>query len=563
YQNQNNNNGNGPSDTEDNVEVTFDPFCSHQWGEESRFSLNAIGTPSAKLGGGRANKVEWEGEWQGAVKRMPDGWTAEMKIPWAALSYPASHGPMVMNINFIRFQERTQIQSVWSDFGPQGFLEMDGRWTGVSVPPADFHPTLSLLPYTLTTTRDISPGFRGGLDARFTPTPELTAVGTINPDFATIEGALASIQFTRSQPFVPETRPFFLEGQNLFRGGNFNTIGSYFYSNQIPGFDVGAKLYGKLTPIDTIATLQTIDLGARSDFAARYRHDFSPTSNGGLYLLQKSARDDNNSVAVATQDARWGKLELSSDWALSSGHLSGGDAKEADILYEDKLDFVGLGVAQVSPLFRDADGLIPFTGFYGLFPIAQWGALWRKGHWRAFNVFAFPSYQWHTDGRPFQRGGNIDVNFTTRQDLNLDFNANYNAYDSQIDNTYGFGFTTNSSNRFRQWGLSLSVGRQADRPSFFISPIFSFRIFRKLDLSYAGAIQNLNGVSHQHILSINYQISPTRSIGGRIVVQNAGFNPYFFLQKSGAAGVNYYLIIGDPNAIRFSRQIAFKVVKPL
>jgi hypothetical protein len=557
------NNGNGPSDTEDNVEVSFDCFCSHQYGDQSRFSVNAIGTPSAAVAGGRANKVEWKGDWTAAAKRVADGWTAEMRIPWSALNYPNSRQPVLMGINFTRFQVRTQVQSIWSNVGPQGFLEQEGQWKGVEVPHNAFHPALSLLPYSLTSNRGTTPVFRGGLDARYTLTPELTGVGTINPDFSTIENALASIQFTRGQRFVPETRPFFLEGGNIFFPANFNFIGSYLYTNNIPGFDVGTKVYGKLTPQDTIGLLETVNFGVRNDLIARFRHDLSATSNVGAFLIQMSAPNDNNTMGLLTQDTRWGKFELNSQWALSSGHAAGGDAKQLALFYQDKLDAVGLGLADVSPIFRDADGLISFNGYSGVFPFTFWGAQWRKGFWRNYNVGLFSNFQWHTDGRPFQRGGNLDINFTSRQDWNIDFNKNYNVFDQSTDDTYALTLTTNVSNRFRQWGLQFLFGREADRPATFLGPVFSFRVFRKLDVGYNGAVQNLNGVTQQHIMTLNYQVSPVLAIGGRVVIQDSYLNPYFFYRRSGGKGIDYFLILGDPNAKAFVRHLSFKIVYPI
>jgi len=555
YQSQGNN-----SNTEDNVEVAFDPFQGHHYEDRSLFSLNAIGCRSAYLGGGRANKVEWKGDWNGAVKRVADGWTAEMRIPWKALNYPASSQPITMGINFSRFQYRTHLLSVWSNIGPQGFFDRDGQWTGVQVPEGTFHPHLSLLPYFLPGNARFSPNFRSGLDLRYTLTPQLTAVGSINPDFATVEGAVASIQFSRSEVFVPEARPFFLEGGDLFNVSNINIIGQYFYSNRIPGFDLGSKLYGKITPQDTLGFLHTTAFGDRDDLVMRYRHDLSPTSQLGLFFTQLSAKDDNNTLAMLSHDNRWGKLSLDAQWALSSGHQAGGDAKQVAWLYQDKLLLWAFGYDEISSIFRDADGFIPFTDMRGFIFLTQWNAEWRKGFWRNFNFNMVPQYQWHMDGRPYQRGANMMLTFETRRDWSIGFNANYDKFDDQTDSTYGITYTRGVTNRFRQWGFAWTFGKQADRPYTLAGPFFSFRLFRKLDLTYAGALQNLDGINQQHILTVNYQLSPLRALGGRIVVQNADMNWYLFYRNSGGRGTNVYFILGDPNAPRFVKRVQVKFV---
>ena len=58
---------------EDNVEVDFDPFLAHRDNDIARFSVNPLGTRSARINGGRGGKAEWKGDWDAAVQRRPDG----------------------------------------------------------------------------------------------------------------------------------------------------------------------------------------------------------------------------------------------------------------------------------------------------------------------------------------------------------------------------------------------------------------------------------------------------------------------------------------------------------
>lgn len=547
-------------DNEDNIEVIFDPFQSHRSEDFTRFSLNAIGTRSARLGGGRGGKVEWKGDWDGAVKRVEDGWTAEMRIPWGILNYPNSKEPITMGINFQRFQYRTRIESIWSNTGPQRFNELQGHWIGVQVPQSAFRPKLSLLPYILPGSDRRGPRFRSGLDARYTITPELTAVGSLNPDFGTIEGAVEGIQFSRSERFVEERRPFFLEGRDYFDAGQFFSIGHYFFPNRIRTFDIGTKVYGKITPADTLGFLHTIDFNRRSDVVARYRRDLSPTSNIGLFFTQKSAKDDNNTVGVLLQSARWGKLDLSSEWAFSSGQQAGGPARQVGLSYGDKHLFSFIQYLDVSPAFRDANGLIFFNGYRGFTMYENWSVEWRQGFWRSFNLSLFPRYTWRTNGRPFQRGGGVDLWLEARDDWGIGLEGRYEAFDHQIDNTYEIAFRSGVSNRFRQWGVRLETGRQGSRPSTFIRPEFSLRCLRRLDIAYGGAILHLNGSRQQHVATLNYELSPTRSFGGRVVVENADTNWYLSYRHSGERGTEVFFIVGDPNARRFSETAVVKFV---
>ncbi|MEQ1932667.1 MAG: carbohydrate binding family 9 domain-containing protein, partial [Fimbriimonadaceae bacterium] len=175
---------------EDMVDFRLDPFSTGTSAGSSIFSVNAIGTKSAILGGGRAKKTEWKGEWKAFVKRTATGWTAEMQVPWAILNYPTKKGPQDIGINFFRYHNRLKLPSYWANIGPNQREELQGIWTGV-VAPAPPTPKVSFLPYVIGGIDDknrlIS---RAGLDVRYPISSEITAVGSLNPDFGPIEGAV-------------------------------------------------------------------------------------------------------------------------------------------------------------------------------------------------------------------------------------------------------------------------------------------------------------------------------------------------------------------------------------
>jgi hypothetical protein len=554
----------GGKPTDDAVELVLDPFQSHRYQDVSAFSLNPLGTRSARLGGGRGGKREWKGDWDGAVKRTADGWTAEMRIPWEILSYPSGKQTISMGLNFTRYQYRTQVSSLWSNTGPTDHFDLEGSWDGVKPPSGTFRPKLSVLPYLLPGVLPSRLGFRSGVDARYTITPELTAVGSLNPDFATVEGAVESIQFSHTERFVPERRPFFLEGSSDFDvQTNYNDIGAFFYPRRIPTFDTGYKVYGKLSPNDSLGVLSTVDIHRRTDTVARYRHQFSPTSQAGVFLLQKSAWDDNNTVAAFDQHTRWGKLGFESILSFTSGRDAGGSAKVASLTYEDKNNLTALQYDAVSPGFRNADGFFPITDSYGPVFIDAWYGEWRHGFLRSFQVVPVAFYSWHKDGRPFARGMKLQAYVETRSDWRFQIEPARQWYDDLNDEVYSVQVTRGITNRFQRIGVELVTGRQANRPYSFIGPVFNTRLFRKVDLSYGGAIQNLDGSARQHVVSMNYELSPSRAIGGRLVSENSATNWYLSFRNSGERGTEYYFILGDPNARKFTRQALLKVVMAL
>lgn len=549
--------------SEDSVDISFDPFQGHTSNERTLFSLNAIGTRSVRMAGGRGNKLEWRGDWEGATKRSAKGWTAEMRIPWASLNYPPSKSAVNISLNFARYHYRTHSMSIWSNVTTRYFFDRDGIWEGVQPPSSSFKPKLSVLPYVLPGVQDGQFTFRSGADVRFTPKPDLTAVASVNPDLGTVEGAVASIQFRRSALFIPERRPFFLEGGDYFGNDGNNIAALYFYSQKIPQFDLGTKIYGKLSPKDSFGLMNTVSFASRNDTVASYRHQFTDVSSAGFMLVQKSANDDNNTLGVLTQSTRRGKLSLDTDLALTSGRDSGGDAKHIQLVYADKLVRTELTYNDISPIFRAADGLVFFPDYRGPILGSRYNNEWKKGFFRRMTVGGGLVHLWHADGSAFARGAELGGYLETRSDLGINLGVNSYVFDGQSDATVNLGVVANASNRFRQYGMFLTTGKQGDKPSTFLGPMFSVRVFRKLDIAYSGSIQNLSGVQHQHILTMMYNLSPTRSIGGRVVVQGGDTNWYLSYRNSGAKGVESYLILGDPNAQRFQNQFRVKLIFPL
>lgn len=552
----------GQTNNEDNIEVQFDPFTTFQGNDISAFSVNAIGTRSAALAGGRASKAEWKGDWDASVKRTASGWTCEMRIPWASLNYPSGKKAITMGINFLRFQDRTKILSMWSNTTSQGFNNLEGLWTDVSVPHDGFRRKLSVLPYFLggVTGRNLSG--KVGLDARYSLTPQLTAVGSVEPDFSTVEGAIQSIAFSHSERFVPDRRPFFTEGGNDFYAQtNINDIGAFFYSNRIDTFDVGTKLYGKLTPKDTIGFLDTVRFDdGRNDLVSRYVHSFSDTSSGGLMLVSTNAGGVQNTNAIADNHMRWGKLAFESIGATSIGQGAGGGAQVVSSYYADKFLTSMLQYSGVSNNFLVPDGFIPFTGYKGLTEVEDWSAQWQHGFWRGTELTLVGLDWLKTGGGHYFSGVQASYSLDTRTDWHVEFDAVNMDFEGSKDRTLGFNVVKGATNRFCQFGLQGSTGLQGSRKSTFLGPTVSLRILKKLDVLYNGAFQNRVGLDQQHVVTLNYEVSPLCSFGGRIVAQNSDTNAYFFYHRSGGKGTDLFFILGDPNAPRTVRSAQLKLV---
>ncbi|MHB8636993.1 MAG: sugar-binding protein [Fimbriimonadaceae bacterium] len=552
----------GPFATnEDYVVVVLDPFGSHQYSDMDFFGVNPLGTRSAMIAGGRAAKAEWSGDWKAAAKKTSTGWVCQFQIPWKLIHYPG--GGKTANIGFdvARFQYRTQLLSMWSNIGSQYFWDRIGQWAGVQPPSSGFKHTLSALPYVRggLVTGQVAGKF--GVDARYLITPELTAVGSINPDFSTIEAAIQTIQFSHTEIYLPDYRPFFTEGGNDFYAGTNNlSIGSFFYSPRIQSFNVGGKLYGKLTSKDTIGALAVQGPDGRNDTAARFKHVFNSTTFGGASVVGTNAGGGQNTVGEVDQHFRFGKLGVEGLAASSNGPGAGGGAQEIDASYLDKKMASFVAASEVSSNFIAPDGYFAYTGYKGVTAYENYGDDWRHGFWRNFNLGGGGTSFMTLEGGRFDNGVSLYAAIETRSDIHLEFDYTSDYQLGTDDNTLGLNMVYGVTNRFRQFSLQATTGETGGVHSTFFGPAASLRLFQGFDVTYAAGIQNRAGVTQQHVLTINDQLSPTRSAGGRAVVNNADTNVYLFYHKSGGKGTEYYLLFGDPNAARTVRGFQVKVV---
>src|SRR5690606_11186488 len=178
------------------------------------------------------NQVDgsWDAVWDGAVRRDAHGWTAELRIPFSQLRFHASDDVLApWGVNFERFLARRNETSQWAHV-PQDvstFVSRFGEPRGL----ADVRPgrRIEVAPYVVAraTHAPGSPadpyyeplaGFGSvGADVKVGLTPGLTLSATLNPDFGQVEADPATVNLTAFELFQEERRPFFVEGQELFR----------------------------------------------------------------------------------------------------------------------------------------------------------------------------------------------------------------------------------------------------------------------------------------------------------------------------------------------------------
>jgi hypothetical protein len=222
--------------------VVLDTYRDRQSG--FLFAVNPLGTQSdSRLANdGRTEEKPWDAEWASAARILDDGWSAEMAIPFASLRYRPGEG-RTWGVNFGRGRRRSLEISFWA--GPLEHplrVSQAGALSGLDLPAPSRR--LQGIAYGLSRAQEgAKASWDAGLDLRWAVNSGTSLVGTVNPDFATIEADREQVNLTRFELGLPEKRPFFLEGSELFRQ-RIQT----FYSRRIADIQAGGRLVGKQGP---------------------------------------------------------------------------------------------------------------------------------------------------------------------------------------------------------------------------------------------------------------------------------------------------------------------------
>src|SRR5688572_28982594 len=253
----------GPSDQ---VILLIDSYDDKRTGFE--FAVNPVGVKrDYTISNDTQEDGSWNGIWDVATAIDSLGWTAEFRIPLSQLRY-APTGSHTFGFGVWRDIERYRERISWPLFRPtrNGLASQLGRLGGISG--ITTARRLEVTPYAVTKNVQRSlPNERferaqqitfGG-DLKFGITPNVTLDATVNPDFGQVESDPAVLNLTAFETFLPERRPFFVEGTRLYQFPlncynvvDCSTNEGLFYSRRIGRAPTLAGAYGDAsTPTST------------------------------------------------------------------------------------------------------------------------------------------------------------------------------------------------------------------------------------------------------------------------------------------------------------------------
>lgn len=280
----------------------------------------------------------WDAVWDVATSVDDQGWTAEFRIPYSQLRFRDAP-EQTWGINFLRDIARLDETAVWAPTSRQesAIVSRFGELQGLRDLGAPRR--MEIVPYSVARLerspgQDANPFYRRndgsgtvGADVKYGLTSNLTLDLTLNPDFGQVEADPAQVNLTAFETFLPERRPFFLEGSSIFNfgialGDGDGANESLFYSRRIGRSPQGWadprggwtdvepqttilgawKLSGKTAGGWSVGVLQALTAEESAQIApaggGRLEEPVEPLTSYGMVRLQRDFREGRSALGV-------------------------------------------------------------------------------------------------------------------------------------------------------------------------------------------------------------------------------------------------------------------------
>jgi hypothetical protein len=249
----------------------------------------------------------------------PWGYQVEIGIPFKSLKYQSA-AEQVWGLQLLRTVQHSGFEDTWTPAkrASASFLAQSGELTGLSG--LNRGLTLDVTPEV--TSREVGAttdaggwgylrdGPNVGGTVRWGMTNNLVLDATVNPDFSQVESDASQVSFDpREQIYIPEKRPFFLEGFE-----QFNTPNQLIYTRRLVLPVAATKLTGKVAGTN-LGMLLGVDGTSGSAYAdrpyygfLRLQRDVGGQSRLGMVYTGRTDGPDYNHVAAADGRVVFGKI---------------------------------------------------------------------------------------------------------------------------------------------------------------------------------------------------------------------------------------------------------------
>lgn len=289
-----------------------------------QFFVNPFGTQIDSIENEMTGQesMSWNGIWESAGKITEDGYQVEIAIPLRLMNFQEKEAIKRWGIEFVRFYPRKieyRLSHVPFDRNNSCNLCQMGYADGFEK--AKQGQNLAIVPTAVigrAQTREPESSLQWedsnnqefGLDVKWAMTPEITLLGTLNPDFSQVEADVAQLTVNNTFAlFFEERRPFFVENADYFSSDQ-NLI----YTRNINAPDYGAKITGRsaqhslglfvandettsfIVPGNLGSSIASLD-DESTNMGLRYRYDYSDDLSIGTVVTIRDSQAYHNYVS--------------------------------------------------------------------------------------------------------------------------------------------------------------------------------------------------------------------------------------------------------------------------
>lgn len=556
----------GDVNSDDWVAVTID--CYHNYVGLVWFKVTPRGVQVEMLPDrGGTSKIEWRGDWHAAAKMVDDGYIVEMSVPFSILSYDP--GQTTMGISLNRRHARSRLQWRAPDCSP----DLDPRkfyvWEGLQLPRPRTRPLM--MAYTLFGTGEDDAPRRAGLDLKHSLSPTMTGILTVNPDFRNVEQQVESIDFTYTERYLSDSRPFFQESKDYFPDSNI------FYSRRIGEIDLGSKVSGTMGNY-SLGFLDARNFGRDDHMAMQLVHRWPAKASLGIAGVRSSASGTERLSgslfgSYRLYDRNDRRVVISTDY-YSADRSSGpgrGSKLNASLSSYGPHRTLDWGVAH---RVIDSD-FEPYLGFAPEKGIRTWDLYTRiddeptSGKIRDWGAELSYSLADYLDGSLYYSAVSGGGNIEWANGMEVALWADISRRPPYNDRITGLDFGWNARDLYRNGYLGVALGKLAGGGYLSCDIRQGWNIGDRLSMQLGYEYSRIREPSpeaysaRQIIGTLAYDLDDERTVSGRVVTENGNSNVYLAYRQRVRAGMDAYVIFGDPNADETRSSILLKLISPL
>ena len=161
--------------------------------------------------------IDWDGPWRGRSADTDYGWSAELFVPWATVSMPATGEVRRMGLYLSRKVAYVDERWGWPALPSTEPKFMSALQT-IEMERVAPRQQYNLYPFIAIGNDSVEreQRYRVGADLFWRPSTNFQITATVNPDFGIVEADDVVINLSALEVFFPERRLFFVEGQEIF-----------------------------------------------------------------------------------------------------------------------------------------------------------------------------------------------------------------------------------------------------------------------------------------------------------------------------------------------------------